>query len=114
MTSIFIPSINKEISFSVGKNANNNFDIITNANEDDLWFHVDGEPSSHVIAHIADENLNKKQLHKIVMQAAVLCKSKSKAKSSKNVPILYTFIRNLVKTDVIGSVITSNTKSVVI
>ena len=37
---IFIPKLNQEIEFVVGKNAQENFDIIEEAEPHDIWFHV--------------------------------------------------------------------------
>ena len=113
MKQIFIPSLNQEISYSIGKNAKDNFNIIDNSHDKDIWFHLDNTSSSHVIAHVSNfEKLDKKQHRQIVTQGAVLCKSNSKSKSDKNVDINYTFIKNITKTDIPGTVITNNVKSI--
>jgi predicted ribosome quality control (RQC) complex YloA/Tae2 family protein len=112
---IFIQSIQTNIDFIVGKNAKQNFEIIDDAKQNDLWFHIENESSCHVIAQLPEEHSwDKKQLRHIVKQGAVLCKAHSRYKSDKNVPIIYTTIQHLTKGDTIGSVIATNTKSVVI
>lgn len=113
MKQIFIPSLNQEISYSVGKNEKDNFNIIDNSHEKDIWFHLDNTSSCHVVAHVSNfEKLDKKQLRQIVTQGAVLCKSNSKSKSEKNIVVNYTFIKNITKTDTPGAIITSNIKSI--
>ena len=80
-----------------------------------MWFLIQGESSCHVIASIpVDKKLDKKQLRQIVTQGAVLCKSKSRYKSNKNVSIIYTKVENVTKCYPIGTVIAENTKTIVI
>jgi len=44
----------------------------------------------------------------------ILCKSNTnKIKSIKNIEIIYTFIKNVTKTDVLGCVVTKNTKTII-
>jgi predicted ribosome quality control (RQC) complex YloA/Tae2 family protein len=113
---VFIPKLNLDITFIIGQNAAENFQIIDDSQPDDLWFHVAEFPSCHVIAKINDimANINRKDIKYIVKQGAILCKQYSKYKSVKNLEIIYTEISNVQKTNVIGSVITSNTKNVTI
>lgn len=95
-------------SIKVGKNAQNNWDIITDADPNDWWFHLNDFPSPHVIVH-CDEPF--KKLPKLVIKkCAVLCKSKSKYANQKKLSIIYTQVKNISFGEHIGSVITSNTK----
>ena len=48
--SVFIPKINTEVQFIIGKNAQENFDIIDASLPHYLWFHIENAPSCHVIA----------------------------------------------------------------
>ena len=102
-----------DVDFVVGKNAKENFEIIDDASDNHIWFHVKGTSSSHVIAHLED-NLNKKDLRYIVKQGAILCKQHSKMASSKNVEIIYTKVCNVTKTDIQGTVNVINQKSIII
>lgn len=114
--SIFIPSIQKNILFKIGKNAEGNFRIIDLSKPEDLWFHVgDGLSSEHVVASITnlhnDEfRLDKKQLRDIVTQGCVLCKKHSKYNNKKELEIEYTEIKNVSKTDRTGMVCVKNIK----
>ena len=110
---ISFPKLHIDVEYVIGKNAEENFDIIDDAENHHIWFHVKGHSSSHVIAQLEIE-LSKKDFRYIIKQGAILCKQHSKLKSSKNVEIIYTIIGNITKTDVPGSVITSCEKSIVI
>lgn len=101
-----------EITFHIGKSASGNFEIIDNAKENDMWFHVDKEASSHVVAAIPD-NFDKKFTKYVVKQGAILCRQHSHLKTSKKpISIIYTKIKNITKTAVVGSVVISQGKIV--
>lgn len=108
-----IPKLNIEVEFVVGKNAKENFDIIDDAEDHHIWFHIHNAPSCHVIAKL-DVELTKKDFKYVVKQGAVLCKQHSKFNTQKNVEIVYTIIKHVNKTDVPGSVQLDSQKIVVI
>lgn len=107
----YIHSLNRDINYLLGQNAKDNFDIIDISTENDIWFHINDEPSCHVIA-ILEENTkyNKKELRQIITQGALLCKENSKYKSTKNLNMVYTNVGNLYKTEIVGKVSISNSK----
>ncbi len=107
---IYIQKLKINITFYIGKNAQDNFDIIDIANENDLWFHLDDYTSCHVIGIINDLKLNNKDERLIVKQGALICKKYSKYKSDKNVNVMYTTVNNIRKTDQIGTVIVLKSK----
>lgn len=110
----YIDAIKAEITFVIGGNAQENFDIIDEAKQQDLWFHVGNDmPSEHIIASIPT-NLSKKQIGKIATQGAVLCKQYSKYASQKNLAIIYTQVKDISKTETIGCVIAQNQKTIII
>lgn len=106
--SIFIQSMKQCVTYSVGKNAHDNFVMIDIASPHDIWFHIHDMPSGHVIAHVSEYKLNKKQKMDIITQGAVLCKQQSKYKSDKNVDIIYTEVQYIEKTHTIGKVVVAN------
>lgn len=111
----FIQSLNNTIDFKIGQSAQDNFDIIDVSEPNDLWFHLYGESSCHVIASINTEiKLDKKQKRQIITQGALLCKQYSRHKSAKNVNIIYTEIKNIEKTETIGTVQVNEQKSILI
>jgi len=72
----------------IGKNNLSNEKITFNlASKNDLWFHVQDIPSSHVILSMKNGLI---PTHDAIIHAATMCKSFSKARSSLNVPIDYT------------------------
>lgn len=112
---VTIFAIQLEIEFWIGQNAQDNTELIEKADDSDLWFHVSDSPSCHVVARIASLSVDKKQLKYIVKQGAVLCKQHTKSVASlKNVAFIYTYVCDVEVTDLPGSVLTKNTKTVVI
>jgi len=92
------------MEYRIGKNAQDNFDIIDGSHPDDIWFHIENLPSCHVVMKKPMEKMAKKEVLKMYKQCAVLCKQHSKYKSHKNVVIIYTAVKNVSKTDKVGSV----------
>lgn len=110
---INIPKLKSEVVFWIGKNASENFDLIDQSQPHYLWFHVDNMPSCHVVA-CTDESWKRKEISYIIKQGALLCKIHSKYNSFKNLPIIYTKMENVTKTDVIGSVLLKQEKIILI
>jgi predicted ribosome quality control (RQC) complex YloA/Tae2 family protein len=114
---IHIQGLNREVTFLIGKSAEDNFAIIDMANDDDLWFHSSNDSSCHVIALINNLELitkDKKQLRYIVKQGALLCKKHTNKLSSSKIEFIYTKIKNICKTNIIGTVTTTSEKRIVI
>jgi predicted ribosome quality control (RQC) complex YloA/Tae2 family protein len=110
---IFIQGLEREILFYIGKNQNENFEVIDMGSEDDLWFHAKDESSCHVVCEIPDV-IDKKELRYIIKTGALLCKNNTnKLKSLSNIAIIYTQIKNISKTETPGCVLTQNTKTIV-
>ena len=93
--------------FLIGKNKHENFDIIDGSLETDIWFHVEHEPSCHVLL----KNINNYNLHdiprQVIKHGVYLCKINSKTKT-KRTSIMYTPLKNVKKTKVVGQVIVTN------
>ena len=103
-----------EFTFYVGTNDQDNFDIIRAASETDIWFHVSGRTSEHVIAVIPNTICDKKQLAYLIKRGAVICKQHSKYASEKKLPIIYSRVKTLELTEVVGSVYAPGAKTIVI
>ena len=111
---ILIQGLDKEITFIIGKNKSENFDVIDMGAENDLWFHANDISSCHVVCLLSDTDVDKKDLRYVIKTGALLCKNNTnKLKSMKNVEIIYTQIKNITKTEIEGCVLTQNTKSIV-
>ena len=103
------------IDFLVGQNAQENHDLIDGSVEQDVWFHVSGNPSCHVIGKMPqDVELDKSDVMKVVKQGAIICKSFSKYKGDKNVKIEYTWVKNVTKLKAKGSVSITNAKCIIV
>jgi predicted ribosome quality control (RQC) complex YloA/Tae2 family protein len=103
-TEIIELSSKNTILFYIGKYANDNSDVVRNGDNEDLWFHAEDCSSCHVVAMMPDK-CTKKEKHQIIKSGALLCKKyTNKLRSIKNVPIVYTKLRNLVHTSTPGLV----------
>jgi hypothetical protein len=110
---IYIDALKREVFFYIGKNQSENFHVIDKGKPNDIWFHAKDDSSCHVVCEIPD-NLAKKEVKYIIKIGALLCKSNTnKIKNIKKVEIIYTFIKNVKKTEVQGCVITTNTKTII-
>lgn len=111
---VLFSNITEPIEFRIGKNAQNNFDIIDSGDLNDLWIHVKESSSCHVVVSLSENirtNLNKKQYMTIIKKGADLCKENTAGlKLKKNVEFIYTELRNVVKTNTIGMVYANNVK----
>ena len=102
---VYFCNIKEEITFYIGKNDKDNFDVIDMGEPNDIWFHSNEGSSCHVVAKIP-EDINKKKMFTIIKKGALLCKENTnKLKSQSNHVFMYTYVKNVVKTDVPGSVI---------
>ena len=112
----FIEPLNTTFRYIVGQNAQDNFDIIDDADENDYWFHVQNEPSCHVICDLSKLSipLDKKQLRYVLKQGSIICKQNSKYASMPETTIVYTQIKNVAKTNIIGQVSVANSKVIII
>ena len=109
----YIQGLNLEVEFLIGQNKEDNFKIIDSSEPEDIWFHASNISSCHIIASITKTNvkLDKKQLRYILKQGALLCKQyTNKVAKEKFVEIVYTNVKNVKKTEVIGTVETFGTK----
>lgn len=86
----------------IGKNADENEDIISNADPEDYWLHLADYPSPHIIVKNPTKN---KIHHKILKQAAYQVKINSKYRKLHRVDVTVTKIKHLKSTNKPGTVI---------
>lgn len=102
---------NKEYVFQIGKNAENNWNIIKIAESDDIWFHVNDYSSAHVILKNPDLLSIKDFPIHVLRYCAIKCKNKNnKLKHINNLSVCYTKINNIKLGTNVGSVIIGNDK----
>ena len=116
---IHIPKLSDNIIFWSGTNAQENFNIIAQADPSDIWFHVSDYPSAHIIARLSlyPKKINrsdKKLMLSIIKQGAVLCKQISKYASISKLSITYAQISNIALTQTLGTVNVSLGKNIII
>jgi predicted ribosome quality control (RQC) complex YloA/Tae2 family protein len=111
---IFIESLKREITYYIGKNQKENFEVIDKGTNNDLWFHAANESSCHVVCEVPID-IDKSDMRYIIKIGALLCKSNTnKLKSQKDVEFIYTKIENVTKTEVEGCVQTKSVKSIIV
>jgi|688.fasta_scaffold202053_3 predicted ribosome quality control (RQC) complex YloA/Tae2 family protein len=105
--------LEKIYSVKIGENAQENWDLITESDQSDIWFHLESHPSPHVILKTEGIKLEDIDKH-IIFMCSVECKNRSKLKLQKNVYVIYTQIKNVAKADEVGSVHTKKIKRICI
>ena len=90
-----------EYIIQIGQNRHDNSSMIDAASENDIWFHVEGMPSCHVILKTHETVDTPRQ---VIKRCAYLCKIHSKAKTLNRCVISYTTLNNVSKTNIIGQV----------
>lgn len=93
--------------FRLGKNAQENHQLIDEADKLDWWFHLSEYASGHCI--VEKENLTKEE----IIYAANLIKENSKYNNFKKLKICYTQIKNIKKTKKPGEVIILKTPEII-
>jgi predicted ribosome quality control (RQC) complex YloA/Tae2 family protein len=95
-----------EYLFHIGRDKQDNWNLIESSQPWDIWFHVDGAPSSHVVLEMDDlEGGGIKEIPRPVLKrGAGLCKEHSSSKSVAKCPVIYTTVGKLVKGREVGSV----------
>lgn len=86
----------------IGENSEDNDKIISDANQNDLWFHLANLPSCHVILSCSVDHMPTIQM---VNYCANLVKENTKFKNLKRIKVHYIPIKNIRKTDVKGKII---------
>lgn len=100
-----------EPKYIVGKNAQDNWKIYKESNQNDTIFHLDKFSSPYVIVNIPLSELTMDQ----ITTAATMCKSKSKYKNIPGIGVMYTPISNTILGSKVGSFhINSNHKTKVV
>jgi predicted ribosome quality control (RQC) complex YloA/Tae2 family protein len=95
------------VTYWIGKNAQDNWDIIGKSEQTWLWFHLEKFPSSHVIICKNSDEISKDEIN----SACKLLIENSKYKF-KNIGIVYCNINNLTLGTDIGSVTFKSNKKV--
>ena len=110
---IFDSTLKQDFEVIVGNSAQENWEIIDDSHQNDIWFHLEDLPSCHVILKTLNNKL--KDFNKqTFIHCASICKVNSKYKFHKNIEVIYTCIKNIKKAEEVGSVSASNTRSIIL
>lgn len=102
--SIFIQENNKEYSILIGKNAKGNEDIIKISHQESLWMHLNNTPSAHIILVNEGDMIPKRYINQVASMLFEYTKN-----IPKNSNVIYTKVKNVKLTNVLGTVIPKNT-----
>ena len=103
-----------DVVYYIGTNAEDNFAVIDKGEPTDYWFHANDISSCHVVVSIPDD-IDKKGLRTIIKRGALICKQNTnKLRTLNDVEIMYTKVKNVIKTDIPGLVnINGSTKIII-
>lgn len=88
-----------ELIFTVGKNAQDNWNLVENADPTDIWIHLHDHPSAHVIIE------NTKDIEfKHIEYGCSLCKEHSKFKNGRKMKFSVSSIKDIKKGKAVGEV----------
>lgn len=95
------------IKIKVGTNATENWELLSQTKDTNVFLHLSSFPSCYVIIEtdgIPDID--------ILKEAANICKNNTKYKNLKNIKVDYTLCSNLIKGDIVGEVYYKSNKKV--
>ena len=99
----------KDYTISIGQNKEENLQLIDSSEPNDVWFHIDDQPSCHVVLK-NENNIKLRDFpRQVLKRASYLCKINSAAKRSPKCDVIYTLISSITKTSVVGQVVVANT-----
>ena len=102
---LFVNENNKEYEVLIGKNKFENQELIKTSYSNDIWFHLNNYPSCHIVLKSGDDKIPKKYLINIARKF-----QNHKKDLPKKYEVIYTNIKNIKLTDIIGTVIPQNSK----
>jgi predicted ribosome quality control (RQC) complex YloA/Tae2 family protein len=100
-------------TIKIGRNEKENDTLIRNSNKNDLWFHLEDNPSPHGFISSTPSapsapsapTPNAEPPHELIYKTALLVKKYSNCKHIPSVSVIYTKIENVGLTKKLGTVI---------
>ena len=96
-----------EILCIVGSNSKENWQILDESNEENIFFHLSSFPSCYVILKTIEM-----PSVDVLKEAAKICKMNTKYKNIPNLKVDYTLCKNIIKGDKEGEIIYKSNKKV--
>jgi hypothetical protein len=100
------------IKCKIGNNAEENWKILDEANDNHLFFHLKSFSSCYVILEIEEEIEDIFKLNKIIEETALQCKLNTKYKNLKYIKVDYCPVYNVIKGEKVGEVYYKSNKKV--
>ena len=91
-------------NIKIGKNKEDNWQIIDDASETDIWFHIEDHPSCHIILKNTEKIKMRDIPKQVIKRCAYLCKINSAAKTMPKCNVIYAPISEVKKTEIVGQV----------
>ncbi len=88
-----------EYEIRVGQNKHENWELLDDADKNDVWFHVANASSAYVVLSVVPTHTVPKP---VIAYCAELCQAHSKMKHETKCRVMYTQIRNVSKGKHVG------------
>jgi len=90
-------------TIKIGQNKLDNWNLLESSEPDNIWFHVSGAPSAHIVL---DTSCNIKDIpSRVIYRCAVLCSKRSKSHKERHNAVNYTYMKYVSKGENIGEVV---------
>ena len=99
--------IYNNIKIKVGSNAAENWKILDESTDNNIFLHLKSFPSCYVIIECEEY-----PSEETITEAAKICKNNTKYKNIKNVKVDYTICKNVVKGGVVGEIFYKSNRKV--
>ena len=99
-------------TIKIGRNAQENWNLIDSASPDDVWFHLELVASPHVVISRPDPSIIIPKT--LIYKCGILCKKYSSYRKETNINVIYTQLKNITKGKEVGSVNTLHYKKIIV
>jgi predicted ribosome quality control (RQC) complex YloA/Tae2 family protein len=90
-------------TIKIGQNKLDNWNLVESSEPDNIWFHVSGAPSAHIVL-VTSCNI-KDIPSRVIYRCAVLCSKRSKSHNERHNIVNYTYMKYVSKGENIGEVV---------
>ena len=97
----------ENIKIKIGSNSIENWKILDESTENNIFLHLKSFPSCYVII-----DCEQYPSMEIINEAAKICKNNTKYKNIKNIKVDYTLCKNVVKGELVGEIFYKSNKKV--
>ena len=98
-----------EYEIRVGQDKHENWELLDDADKNDLWFHVANASSAYVILSVVPTHIVPKP---VIAYCAELCQAHSKLRNETKCQVMYTQIHNVAKGKHVGEALVSSFRTI--